>query len=97
MPSTEQTIVNLRTLLASDIFNPDNPDLSDSGILLVKYGRRALQQLIDLLRQKNNEDEIQEILWSASNSKVQLDSKHLANSASSAKKKADVNAGSYLK
>lgn len=26
MPSTEQVIVNLRTLLASDFLNPDNPD-----------------------------------------------------------------------
>ena len=37
MPSTEQTIVHLRTLLASDLLNPRDPNISDSGRLLAKY------------------------------------------------------------
>ena len=95
MPSTEQIIINLRTVLASDVLNPENPDLSDSGILLVKYSKRWLQQLIDLFRIRNDENQIQEFIWCASKSKVLLDTKGIAESASVAKKKADGNAGSY--
>ena len=37
MPSNEQLVINLRTLLAADVLNPQNPDLSDSGRQLVRY------------------------------------------------------------
>ena len=95
MPSTEQVIINLRVLLASDILNPDNPDLSDSGILLVKYCKRWLQQFIELLREKNEEDQIQDLVWCASKSRVKVDTNRLAKSASAAKKGADASAGWY--
>ena len=93
MPSTEQLIINLRTLLASDVLNPDNPDLSDSGRLLIKFSKQWLAQFIELIRHKNDNDEIQDFLWYLSKSRVSLDTDHLANTASQVKSKADATAG----
>ena len=93
MPSTEQTIINLRTLLASDLLSPDNPDLSDSGRLLVKYCKRWLQQFIEMLRHKNDRDQIQDSVWFLTKSRVSLDTEHLTASASKVKSKADATAG----
>ena len=89
MPSTEQIIVNLRTLLASDVLNPDNSDLSDSGKLLLKFTKRWLTDFIVALRNKNENDEIQDFLWFLSKSRVSLDVDNIAKSASKVKAKAD--------
>lgn len=96
MPSTEQLIINLRTLLASDVLNPNNPDLSDSGRLLLKFSKQWLSQFIETLRHKNDSDQIQDFLWYLSKSKVSLDTDDLASSASNIKAKADVTAGRSL-
>ena len=93
MPSTEQLIVNLRTLLASDVLNPDNPDLSDSGRLLMKYSKQWLTQFIEMLRHKNDEDQIQDFMWFLSKSRVSVDTKDLAKRASKVKSRADATAG----
>ena len=93
MPSTEQLIINLRTLLASDILNPDNPDLSDSGRLLVKYSKQWLTEFIELVRHKNDNDQIQDFIWFLSNSRISLDVDHLTKTASNVKAKADATAG----
>ena len=93
MPSTEQLIINLRTLLASDILNPDNPELSDSGRRLIKYSKQFLTDFIETLRNKNNEDQIQDFIWFLSQSKITLDTEDLANKASKAKSRADATAG----
>ncbi|KAL9101842.1 MAG: hypothetical protein Q9163_002945 [Psora crenata] len=92
MPSTEQVIVNLRTLLASDFLNPDNPDLSDSGRLLLKYCKQWLTQFIEALRHKNNEDQIQDFIWALSKSRLSVDTDDLAKSANKVKAKADTRA-----
>ncbi|KAL8794688.1 MAG: hypothetical protein Q9195_002763 [Heterodermia aff. obscurata] len=92
MPSTEQLIINLRTLLASDVLNPDNPDLSDSGRLLIKFSKQWLAQFIEMIRHKNDNDEIQDFIWYLSKSRVSLDTDHLANTASQVKSKADATA-----
>ncbi len=63
MPSTEQLIINLRTLLSSDVFNEQNPDLSDSGRKLVRVTRQWIQQFSTLLKKKNERDQIQELIW----------------------------------
>lgn len=89
MPSNEQVIINLRTILAADILNPENPDLSDSGRLLVKYSKRWLQQFMDLMQHKNGEDQIQDIIWYLSKSKVDVDVDDLARRVQSSKAKAD--------
>lgn len=93
MPSNEQLVVNLRTLLAADILNPDNPELSDSGRLLVKYTKKWLAQFIEMLRNKNDSDAIQDFIWFLSKSRISLDTEDLANQASNAKSKANATAG----
>jgi hypothetical protein len=57
MPSTEQAIVNLRTLLASDVLNPETPGLSESGRKLMKYSKQWLTEFNELLRNKNDADQ----------------------------------------
>ncbi|KAI9890666.1 MAG: hypothetical protein M1814_003735 [Vezdaea aestivalis] len=89
MPATDQLIINLRTFLASDVLNPDNPDLSDSGRLLVKLTKEWLMMFIDTLRHKNGEDQIQDFIWYLSKSRISVDTTSLANSASQVKAKAD--------
>ncbi|KAL8733502.1 MAG: hypothetical protein Q9166_002129 [cf. Caloplaca sp. 2 TL-2023] len=92
MPSNEQLIVNLRTFLAADILNPDNPELSDSGRLLVKYTKRWLAEFIEMLRNKNDSDAIQDFIWFLSKSRISLDTEDIANQASNVKSKADTTA-----
>lgn len=93
MPSTEQLIVNLRTLLASDLLNPDNPDLSDSGRLLLKFSKRWLSQFIETLRHKNDNDQIQDFIWLLSKSRISLDTEDITKTASNVKAKVDATAG----
>lgn len=94
MPSTEQLIVNLRTLLASDVLNPENEDdLSDSGRLLVKFSKQWLTEFIEMLRHKNDGDEIQDFIWFLSKSRLSLDTEDIANTVSNVKAKADATAG----
>jgi hypothetical protein len=95
MPSNEQTIVNLRSLLAADILNPDNPDLSDSGRLLVKRTKQWLHAFIDLLQHKNSQDQIQDFIWFLSKSRVSVDTGHIARRVAKNKNKADITAGRY--
>ncbi|KAG8532606.1 uncharacterized protein KY384_002483 [Bacidia gigantensis] len=92
LPSTEQLIANLRTFLASDFLTPDEPDLSDSGILLLKDTKQWIRTFIEMLRVKNEEDQIQDFLWYLSQSRVQLNTNQLAKSASNAKAQADASA-----
>jgi len=89
MPSTEQVIVNLRTLLAGDLFNEDSPDLSDSGRLLVKHTRQWVQQFIDFLRNKNDRDQVQDLIWFLSKSRIRVDVSDLAARAQKSKARAD--------
>ena len=93
MPSTEQLIINLRTLLASDVLNPDNPELSDSARRLLKYSKQWLTEFIELLRHKNDKDQIQDFIWFLSKSRISIDTGELAHRASRAKSKADARAG----
>ncbi|KAE9988517.1 hypothetical protein EG328_010556 [Venturia inaequalis] len=89
MPSNEQLIINLRTLLAADILNPNNPDLSDSGRLLIKYSKQWLHQFIELMLHKNSEDQIQDFIWFLSKARISVDLDDIARKASKSKAKAD--------
>ena len=89
MPSTEQTIINLRTLLSSDVFNEQNPDLSESGRKLVRVTRQWIQQFSTLLKKKNERDQIQDLIWFLSKSRVGIDTNDLAMRAKKSKAKAD--------
>ncbi|KAJ9615406.1 hypothetical protein H2200_001481 [Cladophialophora chaetospira] len=92
MPSNEQTIVNLRTLLASDVLNANNKDLSDSGRSLIRNTRTWIKLFIELLRNKNSQDEIQDFIWYTTKSRISLDVDDIAYSASKVKARADAKA-----
>lgn len=92
MPSTEQAIVNLRTLLASDFLNSDTPGLSISGRQLLKYSRAFLTEIIELLRNKNDLDQIQDFVWYLLRARVSVDATDLIQTATSTRAKADASA-----
>ena len=89
MPSTEQLIINLRTLLASDVLDQENPDLSESGRRLVKHTRQWIQQFTDLIRHKNERDQMQDLIWFISKSRISVDTGDIAARAKKSKAKAD--------
>lgn len=93
MPSTEQAIVNLRTLLASDVLNPDNPELTDSGRRLLKFSRQWLKDFIELLRNKNDGDQIQDFIWFLIHSRISINSSDLVERVTNTRAKADASAG----
>ncbi|KIV77297.1 hypothetical protein PV11_09104 [Exophiala sideris] len=92
MPSNEQTIVNLRTLLASDVLNPNNTELSDSGRILIRNCRTWLKLFIELLMHKNGQDQIQDFIWYLTKSRVSVDVADIVHSASKTKARADAKA-----
>jgi len=73
LPSNEQTIILLRKLLASDLLEPDNKNLSFDGRKFVTLNRRLVKQLIELLHAKNSGDELQNFLWAAGRAKLHVD------------------------
>ena len=89
MPSNEQTIVHLRSLLSADVLNPDLPELSDSGRALVRTVKLALKQFIELLVNKNSEDQIQDFIWCLAKARLHVDTQDLSARASLAKAKGD--------
>lgn len=96
MPSTEQTIVNLRTLLASEILNANNKDLSESGRNLLRQARAWLKVFIELLRNKNGQDQIQDFIWYLTRSRISLDVNDISHQASKVKARADAAAGKLV-
>ncbi|KAI0147442.1 hypothetical protein GGR57DRAFT_251156 [Xylariaceae sp. FL1272] len=90
MPSTEQAIVNLRTILAADVLNPaEHTELSDDGRRLVRLVKLWLQQFITLLRHKNDKDQLQDLIWFLTKSRISVDVEDLSARASKAKVRAD--------
>ncbi|PKK48591.1 hypothetical protein CI102_4099 [Trichoderma harzianum] len=90
MPSNEQMITHLRTLLAADVLNPQASGLSPSGRALIRTTRMWLSELIDLLKAKNANDQVQDFLWYLAKARLQVDSSDLQVRAGTAKMKADV-------
>lgn len=95
MPSTEQAIVNLRTLLASDVLNPDNPELTDSGRKLIKYSKQWITDFIELLRHKNDGDQIQDFIWFLIHSRISVNATDIVERATATRARADASAGKY--
>lgn len=93
MPSTEQLIINLRTLLASDVLNPETPGLSESGRALVKLSKQWLTQFIELLRNKNDADQIQDFIWFLLGARISIDAPDLIATATTTRARADAAAG----
>jgi len=92
MPSNEQAIINLRTLLSSDVLNANNKDLSESGRLLVRNCRTWIKLFIELLRHKNDKDQIQDFIWYLTQSRISLDINDVSQRASKVKARADAKA-----
>lgn len=92
MPSTEQTIINLRTLLASDFLNPDGRNLSDSGHKLISLLKQWLEQFISLLQHKNSDDQLQNIIWFFSQGHINLDTADLSSRVDTARSQANADA-----
>lgn len=95
MPSNEQLVINLRSLLSSDVLNPTDPNLSDSGRRLAKFTKQWLKDFIELLVHKNSEDQIQDFIWSLTQSRVHVDVEDLAQRAYQAQSKAKTAAGAH--
>jgi Family of unknown function (DUF5923) len=95
LPSNEQLVVLLRTLLAADVLNPENPDLSDSGRLLVRYAKQFLHNFIELLLHKNSRDQIQDFIWFLSKARVSIDTNDMARRAGKSTVKDDVASGMW--
>ena len=93
MPSTEQTIANLRTLLASDVLNLRNQDIGSVGRQLVRDARLWIEAFIEFLRRKNGDDQLQEFLWRLSRSRISLNSARISQQAAHVKARADTKAG----
>lgn len=89
MPSNEQVITHLRTLLAADVLNPQTPGLSPSGRALVRTTRIWLGELIDLFKSKNSKDQIQDFLWYLAKARLEVDTSEIHARATMAKWKAD--------
>ncbi|KAI8938772.1 hypothetical protein NX059_004637 [Plenodomus lindquistii] len=92
MPSNEQVIINLRSLLSADILNPENTDLSDSGRLLVKFTKQWLHDFIESLNNKNSEDQIQDFIWYLTKARISVDVTDMARRTTRSKAKADATA-----
>ncbi|CDM27002.1 hypothetical protein CBS147339_3387 [Penicillium roqueforti] len=92
MPTTEQTIANLRTLLASDVLNLRNQDIGSDGRQLVRDSRLWIQVFIEFLQQKNSQDQLQEFLWRLARSRVEVDRDRLSRQAAHVKARADTKA-----
>ncbi|KAJ5365111.1 hypothetical protein N7517_007997 [Penicillium concentricum] len=92
MPTTEQTIANLRTLLASDVLNLRNQDIGSVGRQLVRDSRLWIQVFIEFLQQKNSQDQLQEFLWRLARSRVEVDTERVSRQAAHVKARADTKA-----
>ncbi|KAJ5674967.1 uncharacterized protein N7477_004901 [Penicillium maclennaniae] len=92
MPTTEQTIANLRTLLASDVLNLRNQDIGSHGRQLVRNARLWLTTFIELLLEKNGDDQLQEFLWHVARSRVEIDGDRVSQQAAHVKARADTRA-----
>ena len=77
IPSTEQTIAQLRSILSIDALNPSNTALTPSGRKLVRDARHFIQALIVLLKNKNSDDQLQEFLWCTSRARAGFDGAEL--------------------
>lgn len=93
MPSNEQVIINLRTLLASDVLNPHSDDVSEPGRQLARDVKTLMKSFIELLKDKNDEDQIQEFFWHLSKSRVSINSSALSSQAAHATSQANTQAG----
>lgn len=92
MPSNQQAIVHLRSLLSANLLNPDVPDLSTSGRALIRSTKLFITQLVDLLEHKNPQDQVQDFLWYLAKARLDIDVGDIGARAAASKAKADASA-----
>ena len=93
LPSNEQLVANLRTLLAADLLSPDEQDLSDDGRKLAGACKQGLRDFMRLLQSKNGEDQLQDFVWCLSHADISVNTKDVSRRASNMRAKADATAG----
>lgn len=81
--------------MSVDLLNPTNAQLSADGRRLVRHMRRLIEELIEFLRDKNSEDQIQEFLWCVTRAQIRLDVGDMMQRAERAKAGADVGVGGF--
>ncbi|KAM0300262.1 hypothetical protein HYE67_010547 [Fusarium culmorum] len=89
MPSNEQLIIHLRTLLSAQILNPERQELSPSGRALIRSIKLWLTQFIQVLQHKNSKDQIQDFIWYLTKARLDVDVAHIEQRAARAKVRAD--------
>ncbi|KAF4465006.1 hypothetical protein FALBO_8131 [Fusarium albosuccineum] len=89
MPSNEQVIIHLRTLLSAQILNPERQELSPSGRALVRTIKLWITQFIEVLQHKNANDQIQDFIWYLTKARLDVDVAHIEQRAARAKVRAD--------
>ncbi|KAJ4174817.1 hypothetical protein NW754_005240 [Fusarium falciforme] len=89
MPSNQQVIIHLRTLLSAQILNPERQDLSPSGRALVRTIKLWITQFIEVLQHKNASNQIQDFIWYLTKARLDVDVAHIEQRAARAKARAD--------
>ncbi|POR38566.1 Uncharacterized protein TPAR_01225 [Tolypocladium paradoxum] len=89
IPSNEQVITHLRSLMSADILNPEAADLSSSGRALLRSAKLCLTQFVELLQHKNSEDQVQDFIWYLTKARLDVD---IGARAAASKAKADASA-----
>ncbi|EGU87551.1 hypothetical protein FOQG_09365 [Fusarium oxysporum f. sp. raphani 54005] len=89
MPTNEQLIIHLRTLLSAQILNPERQELSPSGRALVRSIKLWIKQFIEVLQHKNSKDQIQDFIWYLTKARLDVDVAHIEQRAARAKVRAD--------
>ncbi|PGH08907.1 hypothetical protein GX51_00964 [Blastomyces parvus] len=92
MPSTAQVISQLRVLLVSSLLNPEPLSVGNTTRGLITDVKFCIHLLINLLQEKNGEDQLQNAIWQLAKSTVEVDTATLASRGAVAKAQADTTA-----
>ena len=92
MPSNEQAIIHLRSLMSADILNPQSTDLSSSGRALIQSSKLWLTQFVELLQHKNAQDQMQDFIYYLTKARLNVDIGDIGARAAASKAKADASA-----
>lgn len=61
----------------------------------MKYSKQWLQEFIDLLRNKNDGDQIQDFIWFLIHARMEIDTGDLIQTATDTRARADASAGEF--
>ncbi|EDN10912.1 predicted protein [Histoplasma mississippiense (nom. inval.)] len=89
MPSTYQIVSNLRAILVSSLLNPEPLAVGNTSRELIMDLKLCIRLVIDLLQEKNGEDQLQAAIWQLSKLNVEIDTASLASRGTLAKAQAD--------